>query len=86
MKNILIPDKTTYYIKMIEKIQSLIKCIRWKAHFFLNKKDPHMDKKKKETFGFKTYYQLQIPELELFEKNLCNLVNLIKFRINMNSF
>ena len=87
MKNILIPDKTTYYIKMIEKIQSLIKCIRWKAHFFLNKKDPHMDKKKEEeTFKFKTYYQPQIPELEPFEKNLCNLVNLIKFRANMNSF
>ena len=84
MKNIPIPDKTTYYI-MIEKIESLIKRIRWKAHFFLNKKDQHMDKK--ETFGFKTsYYPPQILELEPFEKDLCNLVNLIKFRTNMNSF
>ena len=70
---------------MIEKIESLIKRIRWKAHFFLNKKDQHIDKK--ETFGFKTsYYPPQILELEPFEKDLCNLVNLIKFRTNMNSF
>ena len=46
MKNMLIPDKTTYYIKMIEKNESLIKHIKWKARFFLYKKDPHMDKKK----------------------------------------
>ena len=84
MKNIPIPDKTTY-IKINEKIESFIKRIRWNAHFFLHKKDQHMDKK--ETFGFKTsYYPTQIPELELSEKYLCNLVNLIKFRANMNSF
>ena len=42
---------------------------------------------KKETFGFKTsYYSPQIPELELFEKDLSNLVNLIKCRTNINSF
>ena len=71
--------------KMIEKVESFIKRIRWKAHFFLNKKDQHMDKK--ETFGFKTsYYPLQIPELELLEKDLCKLVNLIKFRTNMSNF
>ena len=71
--------------KMIEKIESFIKRIRWKAHFFLNKKDQHMDKK--ETFGFKTsYYPLQIPELELLEKDLCKLVNLIKFRTNTSNF
>ena len=51
---------------MIEKIESLIKHMRWKAHFFLNKKHQHMDKK--ETFGLKTYNPLQIPELKPFEK------------------
>ena len=43
-----------------------------------------MDKKK--TFGFKIYYPPLIPKLEPFEKDLCNLVNLIKFRTNMDSF
>ena len=40
----------------------------------------------KEAFGFKIYYPLGVPKLEPFEKDLCNLVNLIKFRTNMNSF
>ena len=84
MKNMPIPDKTTYYIKMIEKNESLIKHIKWKAHFFLYKKEPHMDKK--EAFGFKICYPPGIPKLELLEKGLCNLVNLLKFRANMNSF
>ena len=44
MNNIHVPDEATYYIK---KIGSLIKYIRWKTHFFLNKKDPYMDKKEK---------------------------------------
>ena len=84
-KNVLIREKTPHYIKMIEKLESLIRRIRCKAHLFLNMKEPHKDKK--ETFGFKTsQYPLQIPELERFEKGLCNLVNLIKFRTNMNSF
>ena len=70
---------------MTEKIESLIRCIRWKAHFFLNKKDLHMDKK--ETFGFKTSYcPLQVSEIEPFKNDLCNLVNLINFRTNINSF
>ena len=85
MKNSPIPDKATYYIKMIEKIESLIKRIIRKSHFFLNKKDPDMDKK--ETCGFKaSYYPSLILEIEPFETDLCNLVNLIKFRTNMNSF
>ena len=85
MKSIPIRDKTPYYININEKIEGLIRRIRWKAHFFLNKTDQHMDKK--ETLGFKTsYYSPQVPELEPFEKDFCKLVNLIKFRTNMNSF
>ena len=41
----------------------------------------------KQTFGFKTsYYQPQIPELEPFGKDLCKLINLIRFRTNVNIF
>ena len=54
---------------------------------FLLEQERPTHAQKKETFRFKTsYYQPQIPELEPFEKDLCNLVNLIKFRTNMNSF
>ena len=41
----------------------------------------------KQTFGFKTlYYPPQIPELEPFGKDLCKLINLIRFRTNVNIF
>ena len=80
-----IPDKTTYSIKKIEKIESLIKRIKWKTHFSLNKKDLHMVKK--ETFGFKTlYYPPHVQKLEPFEKYLCNFDNLTKFGTKLNSF
>ena len=85
MKNIPIPDKSTHYIKLIEKIESFIKRIRWKAHFFLNNdnEDPH----RKETYGFKTtHYPPQSADLEPFEKDVLNIVNVIKFKQNMNSF
>ena len=85
MKNIPTPDKSTYYIKLIEKIESFIKRLRWKAYFFLNNdsKDLH----KKETFGFKTtHYPLQSADLEPFVKDVLNIVNVIKFKQNMNSF
>ena len=40
----------------------------------------------KQTFGFKIYYPPQIPDLEPFGKDLCKLINLIRFRANVNIF
>ena len=31
-----IPDNISYQVKLIEKIESVLKRMRWKAHFFLN--------------------------------------------------
>ena len=63
----------------------MINRIRWKGHFSLNEKDPHMDIK--ETCGFKTsHYPSHIQQLEPFEKDICNLVNLIKITTNVRSF
>ena len=57
------------------------------SSFLLEQERPTHGQKKKKTFGFKTsYFPPQIPELDLFEKDLSNLVNLIKFRTNINSF
>ena len=39
LKNIPIPDNTSYKLLLIEKIESFIKRIRWKAFFFLNNND-----------------------------------------------
>ena len=53
---------------------------------FLLEQERHTHGQRK-TFGFKTsYYPPQILELDLFEKDLSNLVNLIKFRTNIKCF
>ena len=39
MKNIPIPSRNTYIKKLIEKTESVIKRIRWKAFFFEQNKD-----------------------------------------------
>ena len=52
LKNIPIPSKTSYELKLIEKIESVIKRIRWKAFFHLNKNG--RDEMETEKFGFKS--------------------------------
>ena len=37
LKNIPFPDKSSYTLKLMEKIESVIKRMRWKAYFYLNK-------------------------------------------------
>ena len=57
LKNIPIPDKKSYTISLIEKVEHFIKRIRWKAHFFLESeknKNPLFEKNQNENFGFKT--------------------------------
>ncbi len=87
LKNIPIPDNTSYKLLLIEKIESFIKRIRWKAHFFLNSEDSKKDSNKDEerftenNFGFKTKNTPpQCIELEKFEEDLLNLVKTIKFK------
>ena len=39
-KNIPIPSKTNYLKCMIEKVESFVKRLRWKAFYFCKEKDP----------------------------------------------
>ena len=78
LKNIPIPSKTSCNLKLIEKIESVIKRMRWKAYFFLNEGKCQSDNK--NTFGFRSRYHLsQRLELEKFEKDLFNCISSIKF-------
>ena len=36
LKNIPVPSRIYYKLQLIDKIESVIKRMRWKAHFFLN--------------------------------------------------
>ena len=84
LKNIPTPSITSYQLKLIEKVESVIKRMRWKAHFFLN--GDNTEEIRKETFGFKSRRHPPQPnELEMFEKDL-HIINSIKFRNQKNTF
>ena len=51
LKNIPILSKTAYNLKLVVKIQSIIKRIRWKAYFFLN--DGKFESENKNTSRFR---------------------------------
>ena len=38
LKNIPIPPNESYLIKLVEKTESVVKRMRWRAHFFLQEK------------------------------------------------
>ena len=84
LKNIPVPSKSSYKLKLIDKIESVIKRMRWKAHFFINGDSTET---KKETYGFKSkQYPSQIKELDMFEKDLFELVKSVKFRNSNDEF
>ena len=58
LKNIPVPSRTCYKLQLIHKIESVIKPMRWKAHFFLNNNEKNKEEAKCETFGFKLTHHL----------------------------
>ena len=69
---------------LIEKIESVIKRMRWKAHFYLKKDTSNIAY---TNYGFKARNSpLQCKELQNFEKDLLDTIKLIKFRIVKDSF
>ena len=84
-KNILTPTNASYQLAFIEKIESVIKRMRWKAHFFLN--GDNKENNAKTSFGLKSrYHSPPCFELEHFGKDLINIINNVKFTNNKNSF
>ena len=57
LKNIPIPLKTSYDLKLIEKIESVIKLMGWKVYFSLNERKCESDNK--NTFGFRSRFILK---------------------------
>ena len=78
MKNIPIPLHTSYKLQLIDKIETVIKRMRWKAHFFLDEKK----KKERKKLNVKLLdsNRDQLKKLDNFEKNLFNVVTSLKFR------
>ena len=63
LKNIPVPTKSSYQLKLIDKNESVIKRMRWKTLFSLrdnsdtNNNNNDISENEKETFGFKSKQQ-----------------------------
>lgn len=79
LKNVPMPSEKCYRKKLIGKVESVIKRMRWKAFFFLEGKADVKEETKH--FGFRSpKTPPQVPELKAFEEDLLSLVAGVKFR------
>ena len=83
LKNIPIASKNAYMKKMMEKVESVVRRMRWKAIFFENEKAGAS----KITYGFKTNKAPDKMELlNPFENDLYNMIWNIQFNPRRNTF
>ena len=81
-KNIPIPSERSYKLQLMDKIDQVIKRMRWKAFFYTNRTEDT-----KETCGLKSLNcPPKIKEMEPFENDLWNLVDKLKFRKTKSNF
>ena len=86
-KNIPIPPKNSYLKSLIEKVENVIKRMRWKAFFFDRKEEDSSDVVTNNSFGFKSREcPPQNNELDKFEADLLDMVHNVKFRNVNNKF
>ena len=84
LKNIPIPGKIPYMKKLLEKVESFIRRIRWKAFFFENQ---IASGEEFESFGFKSNKSPpQMEHLKPFESDLYDIVSRIEFSHRPNDF
>ena len=85
LKNIPLPSKTSNIKTLVEKVESLLRRMRWKVYFFeLNQED---EDHASENFGLKS--DLTPPKNEsisLFEKDMYQLIKSIEFEKSSNEF
>ena len=86
-KNIPIPPRNSYLKSLIEKVESAIKRMRWKAFFFDRNDQDNKEATNNNNFGFKSRKcPPQNSELDKFEADLLDMVHNIKFRNVNNKF
>ena len=84
LKNIPIPTEDSYMKCMIEKVESLIRRMRWKAFFFDKDKKPEPDEF--NTYGFNLEKRPpQINALIPFENDMYNMMNSNTQNVDPNS-
>ena len=79
-KNISLATKNSFKQRLIEKTESLIQRMRWKAFFFQN---PDTKVATKETYGFKSKRSLpHVKELDEFEGSMLGMIQCVQFKTN----
>ena len=79
IKSIPIPPRNTYIKKLIEKVESVIKRMRWKAYFFDN--DIGNSENNNNKYGFKSRNcPPQNKDMEKFEDDVLLMIKNIEFR------
>ena len=84
MKNIPVPTQQSYKKVLMDKIESFIRRMRWKAHFHEN---PNHQNSSKETFGFSS--SSSPPQVELlkpFESDLYEMYRNLEFKRSLPQF
>ena len=79
-KNIPLASKNTFLQRLIEKTESLIQRMRWRAFFFLN---PQTEGMTKETYGFNSNRSPpHVKELDEFEDCMLEMIQRVEFKTN----
>ena len=77
MKNISLPSQKEYILGLIYSVETVVKNLRWRAHFFINPQE----KASKNKYGFKSLKAApNLKELQSFEDSLFNMVKDVKFK------
>jgi hypothetical protein len=78
IKNIPLAQPSDYLKCLINKTESLLRRMRWKAFFYLN---PQAQSRQKETFGFNTTNSPKpVAELNEFESKILHLIQSVEFK------
>ena len=81
-KNIPIPSERNYKLQLMEIIELVIKRMRWKVHFYNEKKDVKENETRTipETYGLKSLNcPPQVKELIQFKSNSLDMIKALKF-------
>ena len=83
LKNIGLPSHDEYTRNIIDKSESVINRMRWKAHFFLNSSTDQQSRQ--PTYGLKSKLNPpHIPELKRFEEDIAEMIENIRFERSTN--
>ena len=82
LKNIPIPSRTSYLKRLIEKIESVVRRMRWRAYYYLQSgKGDHTEDEDDEYYGLKSEKSPPyVEELADFEEDMAKLIESVEFR------